>query len=160
MTICCLGRSFLTGLAIVSVLSRPTWAAGGTLVNSMVGPSLLFWEWHPCAAKPRPPIRISAHASFFGETPATHRAVPRTSLFLASMLDLGILNPTKEPGRKESPSSGYECQSVSCQTAGRLQTMRPGRALSGLLREPRAKPKCLRLPPHHRKPKPPSFLAH
>src|ERR1700746_1044236 len=28
-------------------------AAGGTLVNSMVGPALLFWEWHPCAAKPR-----------------------------------------------------------------------------------------------------------
>jgi hypothetical protein len=37
------------------------------------------------------------------------------------------------------PSSGYECQSVSCQTAGRLQTMRPVRALPGLLRAPRAK---------------------
>jgi hypothetical protein len=71
-------------------------------VHSMDGPALLFWEWHPCAAKPRPLIRVSAHASFFGETLVMHRAVPRP-LFLASMLDLGILNPTKEPGRKESP---------------------------------------------------------
>src|SRR6476660_4050759 len=69
----------------------------------MVGPALLFWEWHRCAAKPRPPIRMSAHASFLGETLATHRAVPRPALFLESMLDLGILNPTKELGRKESP---------------------------------------------------------
>jgi hypothetical protein len=72
-------------------------------VNSMDGPALLFWEWHPCAAKPRPPIRMSAHASVLGETLATHRAVPRPALFLASMLDLGILNPMKELGRKESP---------------------------------------------------------
>jgi hypothetical protein len=72
-------------------------------VNSMVGPALLFWEWHPCAAKPRPPVRMNTHASFLGETLATHRAVPRPALFLASMLDLGILNPTKELGRKESP---------------------------------------------------------
>jgi hypothetical protein len=69
----------------------------------MDGPAPLFWEWHPCAAKPRPPIGASAHASFFGETLVTHRAVPRPALFLASTLDLGILNPTKEPGRKESP---------------------------------------------------------
>jgi hypothetical protein len=72
-------------------------------VNSMVGPALPFWEWHPCAAKPRPPIRVSAQASFLGEKRATHRAVPRPALFLASNLDLGILNPTKELGREESP---------------------------------------------------------
>jgi len=72
-------------------------------VNSMDGLALLFCEWHPCAAKPRPRIRMSAHASFFGETLATHRAVARPALFLASMLDLGILNPTKEPGKNESP---------------------------------------------------------
>ncbi len=52
---------------------------------------MLFWEWHPCAAKPGPPIRMSAHASFFGETLATHRAVPRPALFLASMLDPKLL---------------------------------------------------------------------
>jgi hypothetical protein len=55
------------------------------------------------AAKPRPPVRMSAHASFFGETLATHRAVPRPALFLARMLDLGILDLTNELGRKESP---------------------------------------------------------
>jgi len=46
---------------------------------------------------------MSAHASFLGETLATYRAVPRPTLCLESMLDLGILNPTKGLGRKESP---------------------------------------------------------
>jgi hypothetical protein len=41
--------------------------------------------------------------SVFGETLATHRAVPRPALFLASMSDPGILKLTKELGRKESP---------------------------------------------------------
>src|SRR5580704_9866836 len=44
--------------------------------------------------------------------------------------------------KEGEPSSRYEYQSVSYQTAGRLQTMRPVRALSGLLREPRAKGAC------------------
>ncbi len=72
-------------------------------MNSMGGPALLSWEWHPCAAKPRPPIGMLAHASFFGETLAAHRGVPHLVLFFASMLDLGILSPTKEPGRKKRP---------------------------------------------------------
>src|SRR4029077_13934431 len=56
-----------------------------------------------CKVKASNPIRVSAHDSFFGDTLVTHRAVPRPALFPASMLDLGILNPTKEPGRKKSP---------------------------------------------------------
>ena len=44
--------------------------------------------------------------------------------------------------QEEEPSSGYECQSVSCQTAGRLQTMRPARALPGSLRAPLTKRAC------------------
>jgi hypothetical protein len=65
------------GPAIVPVLSRPPCAVGGTLVNWMVEPALLFCEWHPCAAKPKNPTRMSAHASFFGATLATHPALPR-----------------------------------------------------------------------------------
>ena len=71
----------------MSVLSRPPCAAGGILVNSMDGPALLFCEWHPCAAKPKTPIRMSAHASFFGATLATHPALPCRGWFLASMSD-------------------------------------------------------------------------
>ena len=57
------------------------------------------------------------------------------------------------------PSSSYEYQSVSCQTAGRLETMRPARALSGLLREPRAKRECLGRRRERRESKPQSLLA-
>lgn|SRR5271168_1830219 len=53
--------------------------------------------------RPKVPVmRISVRAIFFGATLVMHRAVPRPALFLASMLDLEILNPTKEPGKEES----------------------------------------------------------
>ncbi len=93
--------------------------------------------------------RMSAHASFFGATLVTHPALPRRGWFLAIMSDprinsgeqsksvlkansnqgsLGIrgVGSARIAGRE--PSSGYEYQSVSCQTAGRLQTMRPVQA--------------------------------
>ena len=59
----------------------------------MDGPALLFCEWHPCAAKPKTPIRMSAHASFFGATLATHPALPCRGWFLASMSDPKLSAP-------------------------------------------------------------------
>jgi hypothetical protein len=50
--------------------------------------------------------------------------------------------PALEQGNAVVPSSGYEYQSASDQTAGRLQTMRPVRALPDLLRAPQAKGAC------------------
>src|ERR1700741_5086635 len=90
ITICCPGRAFLTRPAIVSVFSRPPCAAAGILVSSIDGLAPFFGEWHPCAAKPKAPIRISVHASFFGATLTARPAVPRGYL-LASMSDPKLL---------------------------------------------------------------------
>src|SRR5271168_1830220 len=46
------------------------------------------------------------------------------------------LKSDKRAGQGGERSSGYECQSVSCRTAGRLQTMRLARASPGLHRAP------------------------
>ena len=76
----------------MSTLSRLPCAAGGICVNSMDGPALLFCEWHPCAANPKTPIRMGAHASSFGATLATDPSLPRRGWFLASMPDPRILS--------------------------------------------------------------------
>ena len=71
---------------------------------------MLFWERHPGPAKLRPKmprIRMSVRASFFGETLATHRAVPRPALFLARMSDpklLALMIPSL--GSLNNPNGG------------------------------------------------------
>src|SRR5271166_5295317 len=46
-TICWPGRAPATRPAITSTRSRPPWAAGGILVNSMAGLELAGCEWQP-----------------------------------------------------------------------------------------------------------------
>src|SRR6185369_4013301 len=75
---CWFGCAPCTRPWMMSSLSGPPSAAGGTLVNSMVGPSLLFWEWHPWTAKLQPKIiSMNVHASFFRGTLAKPSAAPR-----------------------------------------------------------------------------------
>ena len=55
-------------------------------VSRAVPETGLFREWHPFAANPKTPIRMSVHASFFGAALTARPAVPRGYL-VASMSD-------------------------------------------------------------------------